>query len=650
MADNKITALFIISIFMLSAGLYPAQAQQSPEQMVVGTVGDEPVRYGELTKNYKSSTTEPYSFADLKDFLPVYLDYRAKIVSAKENGYFENEELLAEYRQYAKQAAYSFWLEKEIRPEVFAEYYERAQTEFKVFHVLIQAPDNASEEELRAIEDSLAAAAEEIRAGKDLETINRKYSSVSRGRSMGGILPWFSAGKTVKPFEDAAYSLRKGEISEPVKTQFGYHILTLLDKRPKTPARLVRHIYVRQSRDSSAFKKISEAHAELENGAPWAEVLAAYSQDEQSKRNGGRIGWMGYDGRFPEALVQTVMEVDPEAPYSAPEQSSYGYHIFSVDSVRTYESEAAEKEALMKEMEQSNLFRRNNSFVVAYLRNNMGTDVNTGALSSFEDDLSHQDSTLIEEIRISEKLAGAKLFAFRDQTYTVADYLQYLKNTRGSRTASEYDVRLINDYYEYVIDNQIIKLTLTEFPIFEEQTDSYLNGLVVYQINDDSVWSAATVDTSALRSIYQNNTSDYAFPERPFYYQVSARADSTLDKVKSFIRSGNNPDSLRTEIKGISVITDSTNTFQNEPYDRLTNMEKGEFSEYFDYKKRRSVFYLADRLPARPMTFKESFNRLMARYQPVREENWLMMLRSKYDVNADFEQLKKAFEKESGSL
>jgi len=621
--------------------------QSKNDKTVVGTVGDQKVTYAELKENYSSGSTTAPNLEDLESFLPIYLDYKAKLLAAEEQGYYQDSTLKAEHQSYVKQAAYAFWLEQEIKPLAFDEFKARSNEELKTYHILIAVGPNAPQEEIDAAIEKLNEAKKEIESGVSLDEVNQKYSSVRGGSSMGGDIPWISAGRTVPEFEDVAFELEVGELSDPFKTQFGYHIVLLQDRRERTPARLASHVFVRGTGDSTAYDKIYRAYEMLESGQDWGAVVNQISDDAASKRNSGRIGWISYQQNFPTEIVEAVAAVDPSAPYSDPFKSQYGFHIFKIDSVESYPSEEARDELLMQKLKDTPYYEESNDFVVEFLEKKFNGTSFPKTVTQYKSWLRSNDTTQIGRISAPSSMMGMEVYSFDGDSYSVQDFHDYLVDTYGSRMAKNYSDSWFNTYTRTIVDSEIVELTIATYPEFQQQSDSYLNGLVVYNINEANVWSSATVDTSRLRSIYNDNISSYQYPERPFYYLLTARNDSTLMKAIAFVNDGGSPDSLRPNIERLGVAIDSTTNFTEEPFDKLAEMSEDSFSEPFDYNSNRGMFWLEDRLPSRNMTFDEAFNRVLSTYQPIREQEWLAELRSEYNIKVHGNKLKSAFRKDS---
>ena len=309
------------------------------------------------------------------------------------------------------------------------------------------------------------------------------------------------------------------------------------------------------------------------------------------------------------------MTLNPEIDYSKPIRTTYGYHIFRIDSVQSFVSEEEKKSTYMKEFLDSPNFRKSNSFVINWLKKNFPEN-------------------------------NVPIFNFEKYTFTDSDYHSYIDQTHPDASAKSYSDQWFDDFKTYAIDSIIVQLTISEFPEFENTLGNYKKGLAVYQVNDTYLWSAATVDTTKLVELFEKNSSVYTYPQRHYYHLISALTDTTLDKGINFVESGNHPDSIRTYHPKISVIKDSTGVFTDEPFDKLESMEPGNFSERFEYKRRSAVFYLNKILPARKMTFDEAFNRLLADYQPKREEKWLNQLKKEFRIKMDLKKLRSAFKKD----
>ncbi|MBE5108039.1 peptidylprolyl isomerase PrsA [Bacillus thuringiensis] len=100
---------------------------------------------------------------------------------------------------------------------------ENYKPEIKASHILVK--DEATAKKVK----------EELGQGKSFEELAKQYSEDTGSKEKGGDLGYFTAGKMVKEFEDAAYKLKKDEVSEPVKSQFGYHIIKVTDIKEQKP-------------------------------------------------------------------------------------------------------------------------------------------------------------------------------------------------------------------------------------------------------------------------------------------------------------------------------------------------------------------------------------------------------------------------------
>lgn len=644
---NKLHLLIVI-VFISCSGTGNStnnSSQPKNSSLIVGKVGNQDITYSELIENYGSGgiSSVEFTYKEISEFLPVYLDYKAKLLSAKDEGYFEDEKILEEYNVYAKQAAYAYWIENEIRPTMFSEFKSRFKKSMKSSHILIALDPNAPAEDTLEAYNKLIEARNKFLSGTSMSDLDKEYSSVQQGRSMGGDLPWFSAGSLVKPFEDALYKLEVGDISMPIRTQFGYHVIHLENTRNQEPARSTSHIFSSNNSDNA---KLDSAFKKLENGADWNEIVFEYTDDDQSKSNGGKIGWINFNSRFHEAFVDSIMNFDAPIKYTSPFTSIYGTHIVKIDSVRTFSSVDAEDEYILSLLKQSSSYRESNPFVIRWIADKYKEKENKELLEETINYISTLDTSSLKFYELPSELSNQEVYSFNSKKYSNQSFFNYLK--LNNRKLNIYnDIRnWYLDFQESIVDSQLINLTALNFPDFTNQIDKYKSGLVVYQINEDSVWSAATIDTTKLVQMYQQNPEQYTYNDRYFYYLITSSRDSSITKATNFVKIGNSPDSLIAKGISVGVISDSTGTYAGEPFDKLANMKIDSFSEIFEYNKRKAVFYLKKVLPAREMTYQEAFNKLVTEYQPIREENWLNNLRSTYNVQLFMDNLKKAYEAE----
>ncbi len=107
-----------------------------------------------------------------------------------------------------------------------------------------------------------------------------------------GNLGYFTAMQMVYPFETAAYSTKVGDISQPIRTRFGYHLIKVLDRKPARGEVEVSHIMIRTGNDKENEKiknTIFNIHDQLQAGMSWEELCRQYSEDPSTKDNGGKL-------------------------------------------------------------------------------------------------------------------------------------------------------------------------------------------------------------------------------------------------------------------------------------------------------------------------------------------------------------------------
>jgi peptidyl-prolyl cis-trans isomerase SurA len=185
--------------------------------------------------------------------------------------------------------------------------------------------DEKAKAEARAkverLRDSLAL-------GVDFGDLARRHSEDPGSAKQGGDLGLVRRGQFVKEFETAVFALKEGEVSNVVETQFGYHLIQLLERRGD--AVMARHILIRVPRtaasDSAAIALLDSLRDRALAGESFAELAKRYSEDKNTASIGGSLGVVDLESQVGKDFYPTIVDLK-QGEISKPARIGDGFHI-----------------------------------------------------------------------------------------------------------------------------------------------------------------------------------------------------------------------------------------------------------------------------------------------------------------------------------
>lgn len=200
----------------------------------------------------------------------------------------------------------------------------------KMRHILMEvdAGEAARAEALRKIEDIK----KRLDSGEDFAEIAKQFSQDPGSASNGGELGFVDRGTFVPEFEEAAFQLKNGETSGIVETQFGFHILKMVENRGDRVN--VRHILIQLPRteddDQRVLSEITDIRNQIKNGASFAEMAKEYSDDAESQDKGGDLGWLPVN-TLQIREFRMVADTLGVGKVSQPFKTQFGYHLVLIE-------------------------------------------------------------------------------------------------------------------------------------------------------------------------------------------------------------------------------------------------------------------------------------------------------------------------------
>ncbi|MGQ9660171.1 MAG: peptidylprolyl isomerase [Thermochromatium sp.] len=213
---------------------------------------------------------------------------------------------------------------------------EREQVRLQ--HILIALPDNPTPEQVKRAEDKAKALVARLRAGEDFAAVAVRESD-GRNALEGGDLGWFEMGAVPSLVSDLVYTMAEGEISEPLRSPSGFHIIRLSGIKAAAPKDVtqtrVRHILIRTNEivsDADARQRLLQLRERLLNGEDFSTLAQANSDDTGSALKGGELGWVDPGDLAPE--FETQMNALAVGEISEPFKTPFGWHLIKVEERR----------------------------------------------------------------------------------------------------------------------------------------------------------------------------------------------------------------------------------------------------------------------------------------------------------------------------
>ena len=342
MKKTLVACISVISIYGCQTAKQPqtqsnlAQPAASPSMMTLGTSQVKTNEFKYVYAKNNANTPEAFSEKSLRDYLDLYTNFRLKILAAEAEGKDTLSEFKSELEGYRKQLAQPYLTEKGVTEQLIKEAYERMKEEVSASHILIMVNPEAEPKDTLEAYLKLVEYRKRALAGESFDSLASKYSQDPSAKQNFGKLGYFTAMQMVYQFEEAAFKTPVGNISMPVRTRFGYHILKVTGRRPSRGEVKVAHIMIRAAEgitkeDSLAAKqKADEIYSKLKSGEKWEDLCTQFSDDQNSKSKGGEMQAFASNQLGVPTFEDAAFGLEKPGDFSKPIKTAYGWHIIKL--------------------------------------------------------------------------------------------------------------------------------------------------------------------------------------------------------------------------------------------------------------------------------------------------------------------------------
>jgi len=521
-----IPLLFIV----ISACKTSQQNAKSENQLPLFTIDSIAVYPDEFIYAYEKSNKNKGEIEPIEDYLDLYIDFKLKVAEAKAEGLDTTQAYISELNGYLEEIKKPYLTTEKVNKKLVNEAYDRLQEEINASHILIRVEENATPEDTLKAFQKIEEIKSKFKAGESFEALARKYSEDPSAQNNNGALGWFTAFQMVYPFESAAYETPSGDISPIIRTQFGYHLIKVNDKRETLGRIKIAHIMKRfppqaSAQDSANIEKATRGlYDQLKAGENWFILATKESEDLNTKDKGGSLPWFGA-GNLPPSLETVAFELDEKGDISRPVKSSYGWHILKLEDKRGVGSLESMRESLGRRVQRDQRSELKDAQVIKKLKEENNFTKNREAYTLLN------EKEALDPENFKKKELGMTLFSISEKEYPLSGFLNMYDSSKSLDIALEDYEK--SELIEYEEKNLEIK-----YPEYRLLRQEYKDGLLLFEIMEQKIWGKIGQDSLALKNFYEKNREQYETEEQIKVARILFNDTSSINRFKKPIKGG----------------------------------------------------------------------------------------------------------------
>jgi peptidyl-prolyl cis-trans isomerase SurA len=617
---------------------------------VLMTIGSTKVTVSEFENVYhKNNTKEGTSDAkSLSDYVELFVNFKLKVKEAEELGLDTAKSFKEELAGYRKQLAQPYLTDKDVNEKLLKETYDRMQEDIHASHILVKVSDNALPKDTLEAYNKILKIRARILKGEDFNKVasEKGISDDPSAKDNGGDLGFFTALQMVYPFESAAYSTKVGDVSMPIRTRYGYHIIKVTERRKAQGEVMVAHIMVKTTPNMSkedslnAYTKITEIHSKLKAGSKFEDLAQEFSDDKSSAKKGGELPWFG-TGKMPIEFEKVAFSMTNKGDFSQPMRTKYGWHVIKLIDKRGLATFEDMKNELKAKVTKDSRSQAGRASLIAKVKAEYKFKENPKLVDDF---IKVMDSSLFDgrwDIAKAKAL-NKTMFNFNDKVYTQVEFANYISSHQSKRPKTDVKI-VLNQFYKQFVEESAVAYEEArldqKYPEFKALMQEYRDGILLFELTDQKVWSKAVKDSTGSKAYYEKNKTNYMWDERAeasvytcTNEKVAAQVRGLMKKKKSekdILAAANKDSQLNLQVE-----TRVFNKGENEFVDK--NWNPGTSADIKSEKDKKTIIIVtAKLLKPEPKSYLDSKGMVTADYQNYLEKEWIASLKAKYPVTVD---------------